>query len=417
MLLSLLSTLQADTSIIANHKEKLLKYSKSYFDKAFVNLKTDTFQRKLIINDMDIEQIYEQINLASNLDLITDPVLISKTEKLMPMMPDPLNGIRNYSNGSSEGTKKAKKIVRWKDNSEDNDDGLAYDESRGKLQEIEQQMLKLATEKPWHMLGEAVVSDRPDNSLLESNLLLDFDRKSKSAPSVTIEHTSYIEEMVKQRIKDFAFDDVERKQMMTTNDSNQHRSEITDDPSLFKKSTKGLADLYEDKYVENLANNEVVDSKLKIQLIDEFKALAAKLDALSHSSFVPKLSLVTEVVNRKVKSVDVEKRAANSNHPELSLPHKLHCPSKELKGADELSATDRKRLKRLKLKQQKMEKIRRKIIEDLKPKSTKKIKSLEERDTLRKVEKLITNSPHVKLAKPVNKSVDNVGKNTKGKTD
>ena len=78
---------------------------------------------------------------------------------------------------------------------------------RAKIQSLEEAAV---AEKEWVMKGEATSKQRPENSLLEA--VLDFEQVSKPAPVVTVQHTSTLEDLIRQRILDEAWDDVQPKE-------------------------------------------------------------------------------------------------------------------------------------------------------------------------------------------------------------
>ena len=63
--------------------------------------------------------------------------------------------------------------------------------------------------KAWQLKGEIAAVDRPENSLLQEHL--DYDTVSKQAPVITEAVSKTLEQIIIQRIKDKAWDDVERK--------------------------------------------------------------------------------------------------------------------------------------------------------------------------------------------------------------
>lgn len=145
--------------------------------------------------------------------------------------------------------------------------------------------------KNWATRGEAKAKDRPVNSLLEEDL--EFERAGKVVPIITEETTKTIEDIIKQRILDNNFDDVERRRPVDPNAFLPSRYlEVQD-----TKSGKSLAEIYEEDFVsarEREAGRKVTHAldadleKKHKEIEDLFEDLSGKLDALSNAHFTPK---------------------------------------------------------------------------------------------------------------------------------
>lgn len=108
-------------------------------------------------------------------------------------------------------------------------------------------------------------------------------------PVITQETTSALEEMIKKRILDNQFDDVERKADPTAKPFlPSKRVEISEE-----KSQKSLAEIYEEDYIKQKTNDQTneKDEALKKEheaITEMFTSLCQKLDALSNFHFTPK---------------------------------------------------------------------------------------------------------------------------------
>lgn len=128
--------------------------------------------------------------------------------------------LNEWAKAAKEANEKSKKSVFDFDADEDD---IAQDEvgERGdKISRFEAQQERMRRKisqledeavapKSWQLIGEVRGVKRPENSLLEETL--EFEHATKTAPAVTEERTSSLEELIKKRIKDGAFDDVVRR--------------------------------------------------------------------------------------------------------------------------------------------------------------------------------------------------------------
>ena len=101
---------------------------------------------------------------------------------------------------------------------------------------------------------------------------------------VTAESTNTLEELIKQRILDEAYDDVEAKVAIEVK-TKKVRSDVSDE-----KSKDGLGDIYEQDYVKEALGVQPTDklSEEKQHMAKLFGLLTAKLDALTNFHFAPK---------------------------------------------------------------------------------------------------------------------------------
>lgn len=151
------------------------------------------------------------------------------------------------------------------------------------------------------MSGEAAAVDRPVNSLLDEQL--DFEHAGKPIPVITQEITDSIEELIKRRILAQEFDEVLRRRPDAASVANGTRRGLVEVDDT--KSSKGLAEIYEEEHQKNLDPDGFVSKtdektqKEEAEIARMWKDLNATLDSLSSWQYRPRpqeptLNVVTD---------------------------------------------------------------------------------------------------------------------------
>ncbi|XP_012331080.1 U3 small nucleolar ribonucleoprotein protein MPP10 [Aotus nancymaae] len=231
-----------------------------------------------------------------------------------------------------------------------------------KIASLEKELLE---KKPWQLQGEVTAQKRPENSLLEETL--HFDHAVRMAPVITEETTLQLEDIIKQRIRDQAWDDVVRKEK-PKEDAYEYKKRLTLD---HEKSKLSLAEIYEQEYIKlNQQKTAEEENPEHVEIQKMMDSLFLKLDALSNFHFIPKPPVPEIKVVSNLPAITMEEVAPVSvSDAALLAPEEIKEKNKagDVKTAAEKTATDKKRERRKKKSQKRMKikekEKRRKLLE------------------------------------------------------
>uniref|UniRef100_A0A6Q2XCW8 U3 small nucleolar ribonucleoprotein protein MPP10 n=1 Tax=Esox lucius TaxID=8010 RepID=A0A6Q2XCW8_ESOLU len=255
-----------------------------------------------------------------------------------------------------------------------------------KIQDLEKAAMG---EKPWQLTGEVSAQTRPENSLLEVDVV--FDSASRMAPVVTEETTLQLEDIIKQRIKDQVWDDVVRKEK-PKEEVFEYKKRLTLD---HEKSKLSLAEVYEQEYLkQNQQKAEEEENPAHVEIQKLMDSLFLKLDALSNFHFTPRPPVPEVKVVSNLPSIAMEEVAPVSvSNATLLAPEEVKEKNKagDLLGDSEKTATDKKRerrkkkrVKRIKIHEKEM---RQKLKEANRTGENKKLSKAEVAENLKKLTK------------------------------
>ncbi|XP_024911262.1 U3 small nucleolar ribonucleoprotein MPP10 isoform X2 [Cynoglossus semilaevis] len=266
----------------------------------------------------------------------------------------------------------------------------SFEKRQEKMSQTIREMEKAAlTEKPWQLSGEVTAQTRPENSMLEEDV--EFEQTFRTAPAITEETTLQLEEMIKQRIRDNAFDDVVRKEKPKESVF-EYKKRLTLD---HEKSKQSLAEVYEQEFIKQTQQKtEEEKNPAHVEIEKLMDSLFLKLDALSNFHFTPKPAAPEVKVVSNLPSIAMEEVAPVSvSDATLLAPEEIKEKNRagDIVGSTEKTSTDKKRERRLKRKAKRLKikekEKRQKLKETSKSGQNKKPSQAEIRENLKKLTK------------------------------
>lgn len=217
--------------------------------------------------------------------------------------------------------------------------------------------------KAWTMSGESSAKARPLNSLLEQSL--EVEHVSKPAPVYDEETAKTLEDLIIQRIKDSAFDDVVRK--VVTVLKVRERTELDD-----SKPKKSLAMVYEDEFIRQTTKTEVPTEKSAAlsKSHSEIEILAANLfnslASLSNFNYTPPVVEEDIIVIANTPAILMEEVTPSSMATSAQMLSAAEVYKAKIgKSRVEMNKNDLNKVRRA----GKVDKARKRKLEDLKRKA------------------------------------------------
>lgn len=293
-------------------------------------------------------------------------------------------------------------------------------EIQRQIQQLEE---KAVEDKHWGMKGESNAKNRPKDALVEEEVELEFESNAKSVPVITSDIVESIEEIIKKRIKEMQFDDLEKRIINTNMKPRRTREEVSQ-----VKSKVSLADQYKeaddeaavDKDLDEFEESEELKEKHK-EIDTLFDDVMYTLNALSSAHFTPKPVKSGLEVKLETSTITMEDQQPLIQSAESSLaPQEIYKNSGNNKiREDDVVLKSGLTVNKNELTKEERQRMRRSV----KRKRSKLMKQKDESNTHKKskveesIDVLKNNSKHITVVGKDGKSTDSKGKAKKQKND